>query len=87
MLLEHCGNQRAVSDIAVDKRVQRIGTRGVQRIQVAGVSQPVEIENSASPVRDKLPDKATSDEATTAGNQNALHENTLSVDREVAALF
>ena len=78
MFVEQPGDQLAVADVAVHEVVATVVGDRVQRIEVAGVGQLVEIDDRALFLGQPLAHEATADEAGAAGNQDCVHENPFS---------
>ena len=70
---EHPLDGLAIGDVALDKRVTRIGDGRLQRVEIARVCQLVEVDHAAGPFGEALPDETTADETGAAGDQNCVH--------------
>lgn len=66
MFLQQASHERAVADVALDEDMVGIAFQRRQRVQIARISERVEIDH-ADPARDRLQNKISADEAGPAG--------------------
>ena len=73
VLGEQAGDQRAVTDAAVDEAVLGAVGDGRQRVDVAGVGQRIEVDDALAAARERVEDEIATDEAGAAGDQQGFH--------------
>jgi hypothetical protein len=70
---EHAGHEARVGDVAAHERVPRMIEHALDRIEVAGVGQLVEIDDALRRLLgNDLPDKAAANEPGAAGDKDRL---------------
>ena len=72
--LEHRVDRRALGDVAFDENVGRIAPHRLERIEVAGVSQLIEVDDPRRLLGNALPHETTADESGAAGDKYRLHD-------------
>ena len=66
-----------IDDVSVDKDMARIVERGAQGIQIARISQFVQIHDPDRPFGDALPDETAPDKSSAAGDKNGVHRRSI----------
>jgi len=69
MPLQQRGHQRAVADIATHENMSRAVLEGRKRVEIAGVSQLVEVDDTPA-CADDVEHEVAADEAGGAGDQD-----------------
>ena len=68
---EHGADGGLVDDIGLDKLIAAVGRDAGQRLEVAGVSQLVQVEHFMLSVLNQVPDQGRANKSGTAGDENA----------------
>ena len=64
------GDQRAVADVAVNERVPRVVADRVQRVEIAGVGERVEVQQPPPFDAQPVAHEGAADEPGSAGDEN-----------------
>ena len=78
VFLEQSTDQRLITDVAVHEEMIRARVERRERIEIAGVGQGIEIDDTDAAGLDQSEHKITADEARATGNQPSLHAKVVS---------
>ena len=72
MLFEQIADQGTITDVALHEEMASVSVDGLERIEIAGIRQLVEVDNWVGFFAQPLPHETTADEASATGDQEPL---------------
>jgi hypothetical protein len=76
LVLEDRGHQSGVADVALDEAIATVGGDGLERRQIGGIGQRIEIDHAVCRVADQVAAHGRADEARAAGDEK-IHGSSL----------